>query len=147
MRDADNTAKKQRGRPFAKGQSGNQSGRPAGSRNKATLAAETLLDGEAETLTRTAIEKAKQGDMAALRLCLDRILPPRKDRPTTFDLPVLQNTEDAPKALAAIATAVARGDLSISEAAEFCRIVEAYVRTIEATDLERRLRSIEATMK
>jgi hypothetical protein len=147
MSHADNTAKKQRGRPFAKGQSGNQSGRPAGSRNKATLAAETLLDGEAETLTRKVIEKAKEGDMAALRLCLDRILAPRKDRPTPFDLPVLQNTEDAPKALAAIATAVARGDLSISEAAEFCRIVEAYVRAIEATDLERRLRSIEATIK
>jgi hypothetical protein len=31
---ADNTAKKQRGRPFEPGQSGNPAGRPKGSRNK-----------------------------------------------------------------------------------------------------------------
>jgi hypothetical protein len=46
-----------------------------------TLAVEALLDGEAETITRKAIELAKEGDLTALRLCLDRIAPPRKDRP------------------------------------------------------------------
>ena len=34
-----------------------------------------------ESLTQKAIDLALGGDMAALRLCLDRILPPRKDRP------------------------------------------------------------------
>ena len=65
---------------FKPGTSGNPSGKPAGARNKTTLAVEALLDGEAEYLTRKAIELAKAGDMAALRLCLDRIVPARKDR-------------------------------------------------------------------
>src|SRR5687768_16932362 len=79
----ENTAGKQRGRPFQKGQSGNPDGRPKGSRNATTLAVESLLDGEAEALTRKAVELAIAGDIAALRLCLDRVLPPRKDRPVT----------------------------------------------------------------
>src|SRR5580704_6937267 len=86
---AENTAGKQRGTPFKAGRSGNPAGKPKGSRNAATLAMEALLDGESEALTRKAIELAKGGDMAALRLCLDRILPPRKDRPVSFALPVI----------------------------------------------------------
>jgi hypothetical protein len=62
---AENTARKQRGRPFEPGKSGNPKGRPKGSRNQATLLAEALLDGEAETLTRTMIEKASDGDTTA----------------------------------------------------------------------------------
>ena len=70
---------------FKPGQSGNPAGKPKGTRNKATLAVEALLDGEAEELTRKAIELAKTGDIPALRICLDRILPPRKDRPLNLD--------------------------------------------------------------
>ena len=55
---------------WTKGTSGNPDGRPMGSRNRATLAAQTLLDGEGERLTRKAIELALEGDRAALRLCL-----------------------------------------------------------------------------
>ncbi len=62
----DKTARKQRGRSFKLGQSGNPGGRPRGARNKTTLAIEALLDGEAETITRKAIELAKAGDMSAL---------------------------------------------------------------------------------
>src|SRR5918997_104236 len=72
-----------RGRPF---QAGNP-GRPKGARNKATLAAEALLDGEAEALTRKAVEMALSGDATAMRLCLERIAPPRKDRPVSFAMP------------------------------------------------------------
>lgn len=73
----DKTVTKQRGRPFEKGQSGNRDGRPQGSRNKATLAVEALLEGEAEALTRKAIERALEGDIQALRLCLERVCPVR----------------------------------------------------------------------
>jgi|SRR6476469_5365777 len=62
-------AAKTRGRPFGQG----NPGRPKGSRNKSTLAAEALLEGEAEVLTRRAVERALQGDIQALRLCLDRL--------------------------------------------------------------------------
>jgi hypothetical protein len=63
---------------FRKGRSGNPKGRPAGARNKATQTAELLLDGEAEALTRRAVELALAGDGMALRLCLERIIPPRR---------------------------------------------------------------------
>jgi len=70
---AENTAAKQRGRPFEPGQSGNPKGRPKGSRNQATMIAEALLDGEAEAITRRLVDKALEGDTAALRLCFDRL--------------------------------------------------------------------------
>jgi Family of unknown function (DUF5681) len=130
-----------------KGQSGNPSGRPCGIRNRASLAAEALLDGEAEALTRKAIELGKSGNLAALRLCIDRIVAPRRDRVLAFEMPGLVKPEDAPKAIAAIAAAVAAGDLSLSEAAEVSRIVQAFVQAIEATELERRLRAIEEQRK
>src|SRR5688572_33357264 len=89
------------GRPFAPGTSGNPRGRPSGSRHKTTLAMEELLDGEAEKLTRKAVEMALAGDMVALRLCLDRITPARKDRPVLFALPPVETTTDVVKASAA----------------------------------------------
>ena len=66
---------------FRKGRSGNPKGRPMGVRNKATEAAELVLDGEAEALTRKAVERALEGEASALRLCLERIIPPRRERP------------------------------------------------------------------
>ena len=78
------TGRKQADTRFKPGQSGNPDGRPKGARNATTLALEALLDGQANALTQKAIDLALTGDMAALRLCLDRILPPRKDRPVMF---------------------------------------------------------------
>lgn len=139
----ENTEPKHSGR-FKPGQSGNPAGKPRGSRNKATLAVEELLDGEAETITRKAIELAKAGDMTAIRLCMDRIAPPRKDRPVTFALPQLQAPADAVGAAAAIVLAVASGELTPWEAGDLSRVVDAYTRTLEARHLEARLARLEA---
>jgi hypothetical protein len=145
MSVAENAEAKQRmrGRPFAPGVSGNSRGKPKGTRHRATMMAQQLLDGEVETLVRKAIEKAKQGDMIALRLCLDRIVPPRRDRPVHFAIPELNSADDAAKAMAAITTAVARGELTPSEAAELSRVIEAYVKAIETSEIERRLKNLE----
>lgn len=144
---AEKTTKKQRGRPFQKGRSGNPQGRPPGARNAATLAAEKLLDGEAEKITRRVIEQAMDGNMIAIRLCLERILPLRRDRPMNFAIPELNSAADTSKAIAAIASAVAHGELGVSEAAELSKLVENYVRAIEATDLEKRLLVLEQRFK
>jgi hypothetical protein len=132
---------------FKPGQSGNPKGRAKGSRNRITLAMEALLDGESEALTRKAIQLGLAGDLAALRLCLERILPPRKDRPIEFEMPTIGSIEDAPKAMAAITTAVACGEITATEAADVSKLVETYVRSVEASDLEKRLRAIEEAMK
>ena len=137
------TASKQRGRPFPKGRSGNPKGRPVGARNAATVIAAQLLDGEVEEIIRKVIKKAKQGDVICLRLCLDRLVPPRRDRPVYFAIPVLNSADDASKAMAAITVAVACGELTPIEAAELSSVVEVYVRAIEARDFEARLRALE----
>jgi hypothetical protein len=141
------TGNQQAGTRFKPGQSGNPSGRVKGSRNQMTLAMEALLDGESEALTRKAIDLALSGDITALRLCLDRVLPPRKDRPINFEMPAISAIEDAPAAMAAITAAVAIGDITVTEAADVSRLVETYVRAVEASDLEKRLRAIEEAMK
>ena len=113
---------------FQPGQSGNPNGRPPGSRNKSKLALESLLDGEAENLTRRAVEMALAGDTTAMRLCLERIYPARKDTPVTFEMPKLETPADAIRAMAAIMSAVASGDLTPAEANELgeaCRYVHA----------------------
>jgi Family of unknown function (DUF5681) len=141
------TGNQQGSTKFKPGQSGNPKGRAKGSRNQMTLAMEALLDGESEALTRKAIELALGGDITALRLCLDRFLPPRKDRPINFEMPSIARIEDAPVAMGAIASAVANGDITATEAADVARLVETYVRAVEASDLEKRLRAIEETLK
>jgi hypothetical protein len=140
---AENTTKEQRGKPFAPGASGNPTGRPKGSRNKATLALEELLDGQAEALTQKAIDLALTGDIAALRLCLDRILPPRKDRPVSFEMPLITTAEDAKQSLAALLTAVAAGNLTPSEASEIGKLIDGYVKSIEITEVLARLDRLE----
>ena len=143
MGDAATTVGKQRGRPFRPGQSGNPAGRSKGSRHKATLAMEALFEGEAEAIGRKAIEKAKEGDTMAMRLCLERIIAPRKDRPVAFEMPKLETAADAVKATGAIAQAVADGDLTPSEAGELSRLIESFTRAVETHDLESRLAKLE----
>ena len=140
------TGKKQDTR-FKAGRSGNPSGRPRGSRNATTLAVEALLDGEAETLTRKAIELAKAGDTIALRLCWDRIVPPRKDRHIAFALPAMNTPADAAKGLSAIVAAIANGDLTPSEASELTRLVEGFARVLETVDHEERLKALEGRIE
>ncbi len=87
-------------------------GKPKGSRHRATQAVQALLVGEAEALTRKVVEMALAGDTTALRLCLERLAPPRKDAPVTFELPPMTSTSDAVQAAGAILGAVAEGDLT-----------------------------------
>jgi len=132
-----------RGR-FARGRSGNPAGRPPGLRNKATLAAEQMLDDEAEALTRVALDLAHGGDPVALRLCLDRIIAPRRERSVSFTMPPITGAADLAAAMAALTGAAAQGIITPGEAAQLSQVVETYIRAIEATDLERRLRIVEA---
>jgi hypothetical protein len=138
------TPKPRKGR-FAPGKSGNPEGRPAGSRNKATLAIDALLDGEAAALTRKAITLAKAGDMQALKLCMDRIVPPRRDRPLAFALPPIGSPADAATAMGALLKATADGELTPLEAGEVAKLVDTYIRTVETNDLTKRIEQLERT--
>lgn len=118
-------------------------GKPKGARHRATMAATALLDGEAEGLTRKAVELALAGDVAALRMCLDRVAPVRKDAPVTFALPAMTCARDAAHAAGAVLGAVSEGDLTPTEGAHIMALVEAWRRTFETTELEARLTALE----
>ena len=129
---------------FKSGQSGNQGRRPPGTRNKATESAELLLEGEAEALTRKAVELALAGDPMALRLCLDRLIPPRRGRKVQLDdVPAVRGTADLGPTMAAITTAATAGDITPGEAAELAHVVEIFIRAVEASDFEKRLQQLE----
>jgi Family of unknown function (DUF5681) len=127
------------GRPFEKGRSGNPGGRRPGSRNKAALAAALLLDGESEALTRKAVEMALAGDPTAMRLCLDRLLPPCRERSIAFRLPRLASLQageapspgDVSLAMHAVITAAARGKLTPSEAEKFAGAFATFLGAVE----------------
>src|SRR5918997_4662001 len=129
-----------RGKPFQPG----NAGRPKGSRNRATLALEALLDGEAEAITRRAIEMALGGDTTAMRLVMDRIMPPRKERPIMFTLPRLETAADAVKATAALVEAVSVGDITPGEAGELAKLVDGFTKAVELHEIQQRLERLEA---
>ena len=134
----------QNGRNTAGQFSAGNSGRPKGSRNKASIAIESLLQGQAEALTQTAVTKALEGDSVALRLCLERISPAPKDQPVTFKLTKMHNAMDASEAAGSVLTAVSEGELTPIEATRVMGLIDSYRRTLELTEIEERLQALEA---
>jgi hypothetical protein len=132
---------------FSKGQSGNPSGKPKGCRNATTILFDELLKDNAKELIEKAIEMAKNGDGPALRLCIDRLAPARKDRPVWFDLPEMNEARDAVKASAAIVAAVANGDLTPMEASELGKLVDSYARTLQAAEFDERISKLEKAVE
>lgn len=122
-------------------------GKKPGSRHKVTLAVEALLEGEHEGLTRKAIELAMAGDTTALKLCLDRLSPPRKDRPIEIDLPPVNTSADTLRASRATIGAMLRGEITPSEAGRVMTLISAHNALIEACDLERRISLLEIRME
>ena len=135
-------AAKTRGKPFKKG----NDGRPRGARNKITLAVEALLDGEADALTRKAIEQAKEGDMQALKLCLERICPLRKGRAVAFDLPTKLDLKNLADTTALLIRTVAAGDLTPEEAQAVASLMETHRRAVETVEIEERIARLEERM-
>jgi len=132
--------RKPRGRPFEPG----NPGRPRGARHRVTLAIEALLEGQHEALTQRAIDKALEGDTVALRLCLDRIAPSRRDATVTIALPEVKSAEDTVTASAAVLAAVAAGEVTPDEAGRVMALLTAHKSIVEAGDLERRITALEA---
>jgi len=134
-----------RGRPFERGRSGNPIGRRPGCRNKATIAAAAFLDGESEALARKAVELALTGDPTAMRLCLERIMPPCRERSVKFALPSIESAADIALAMKAVTSALADGVITPGEAGRIAAVVDTFVQAIETSDFERRLKLLEDT--
>jgi Family of unknown function (DUF5681) len=115
---------------FQKGQSGNPAGKPKGARHKTTLLAERLTQDDVEKIVNAVLTAARNGDMTAAKIILDRIAPMR--RSISFDLPRIEGWADVGAARAAILEAVADGNLMPSEAADIFKLVEKVARSREA---------------
>src|SRR5262245_22216553 len=138
---------------FIKGQSGNPAGRPPGSRNKSLLAMEQMIDGEAAAIVERLVRLAKLGDPLALRLCIDRIVPRRREWPVPFGLPRIHAAADVRDAHAAIAGGIETGELTPSEAARLACMVATMAGGLQAATmgdrlawLEEAVRRLESTM-
>jgi hypothetical protein len=107
------------------------------------MLAAALLDGEVEEIVAKVIEQAKEGDATALRLTLERILPPRKDRPIAFEMPVITSASDALACSAALVQAVGKGTLTCSEASELGTLIQAHIKVLETVELEQRITALE----
>lgn len=141
LQDGGEVRRGARGR-FVAGRSGNPAGRPRGSRNRATVAALSLLDGEAKAITRKAVALAKRGDGVALRLCVERLIP-RRDRVVDIELPDLRRVADVVEAVSVVIAAAASGRLTLPEAREFLALLEVQRRALETEDLAVRLELVE----
>jgi len=128
---------------FQRGQSGNPSGRPRGALNRATVLAQELLAARVERIAGKLIELAEGGDMRAIRVCMDRLMPAIKHQPIAVELPPIENAADSVEAVASIAAAVAAGELTATEAAELAKVVDVYVRALDGKGFDERLSKLE----
>jgi hypothetical protein len=128
---------------FKKGQSGNPRGKKPGTRNKATMAALELLDGDLQAITEVIIQKAKAGDLMACRLIMDKLIPNCRERAIDLQLPQLSGAKEVPQALAATLAAVTQGKITPGEGQDLATLLETYRKSMEMSDLGVRVEALE----
>jgi hypothetical protein len=131
---------------FMPGVSGNPAGKKPGTRNRKTVLAEALRDGEDTAVARVVIDKALAGDAVAARFCLGLLSPKPRGRPIALDLPEDANAGDVLVAFDATLAAMASGDITPDEALVVTRVLDGRRRALETLALERRL-AVEAVQK
>lgn len=128
---------------FLPGISGNPAGRPKGCRSHATVAAQLIIDEDARRLTRKVVDMALAGDQQCLRLCVERLVPPRKDRPLPFAMPEVSGLAGMASLLGGLLSSVAAGEITPGEAGDLSKLVMNYVETLKISELESRLAALE----
>jgi hypothetical protein len=113
-----------------------QSEIPAG---RAADAFEQALEPHVKTIVQQLVDLAQKGDPTALRLCLERISPPLRERPLQFELPPIEVPADAVAAIAAITGGLADGELSAKEGLELARMVRTCVEILVLARREERV--------
>jgi hypothetical protein len=119
-------------------------GRPRGARNRATVAAERILDDGIGAVAEKCIELAKEGNMAAITAVLRLRIPPQRPASEPIELPKLETAKDGLAALRAITESVARGEVDGEHGRTLAGIVEVFLKSFEVVDLDARIRALEA---
>lgn len=136
----ENVLKKQRGKPFKKGESGNPAGKPPGTQSRTTVFAQALLDGQAEALVQEVIELALGGDISCLKLCLERLIPPCKEIPISITLPKIESLADVPGFISLVIAELGSGRLTPGEAKAIVDLTEEYSKAIKEAESEKLIR-------
>lgn len=137
------TGTRNRSGRFIKGNPGGR-GREQGSRNKATIALQGLLEADGVKITKKAIALALAGDPAALRLVVERLIPVAKERRINLELPnSLSTAAEVASAVGRIIEAVADGEVTPGEASTLAGIIEIRRKAIETEELEKRIAALE----
>lgn len=129
---------------FQPGESGNPAGKKPGTRNKATQMVLALMEDGAREIAEAVIMAAKNGDLTAARLVLDKLTPPARERPISLDLPDIDTAKGVSEAQGIILKALGGGELLPSEANAIAAIVEAKRKALETVELERRISALES---
>src|SRR5262249_8905264 len=118
--------RKQRGRPFTPGVSGNPGGKRPGCRNRAGILLDAINDDDLQAIVAKLVTQAKAGDMTAIKILLDRLVPPPRARAVTLDLPSLADGYGKSKAAALVAVleAVSAGQIDPTEGEVIAGLVE-----------------------
>src|SRR5476651_2649682 len=123
---------------FVAGASGNPSGKRPGTRNRRTVLAEALRDGEDNAVARVVIDKALAGDAVTARFLLGLLSPKPRGRAITLDLPEDARPGDVVAAFDATFAAMAAGEITPDEALTVTRVLDGRRRALQALALERR---------
>jgi len=122
------------------GESGNPAGRPPGMGKVTQYRA--MLQSHAAELIQIAVDQAKAGDSAALKLCIDRLLPPYRPEAMPVEFAMSQAGR-LTKMGESILSAVSNGDLSPEQGAKLLQALAGQARLIEVEELEQRIKALE----
>jgi len=109
------------------------------------VAVQKLFEQNAEAVAQKCIQLATKGDAMALRLAMERVLPPCKNTLVHFAMPPIQSLADLPKAADAILQAVANGEVSPAEAEQLMAVLEFIRSNLGTREFEKRLQDLEAS--
>jgi hypothetical protein len=135
------------GGQFKKGKSGNPGGRPQ-VRGEVRELAQSKAPRAFKRLVELMESKDQRVAMAASNAVLDRAYgkPSSEERAASFAMRPVISAVDVVAAMSDLLTATANGEVSITEAKELTSIIEAQRKAIEITDLEIRMKELEARL-
>ena len=104
------------------------------------------LQAEAKNITRALVRKATagRGNIKALRLCIERLVPLTRERALPVNIPPAQDALQITIALKAVFESLGAGQLTSGEAQKLTAILENQRKAIETYDLEERLLALES---